>query len=167
MNLFVTDLDPTIAATHLDDKRLRKMVLETAQMLCTVEHKRGVAMPYKPTHANHPVVLAMGDIDNFRWVCRYFHELGREYRFRFGKHHASYIALSSLIYFPIELNTHAPFANCARNSTLNLDYTHLPVPMSYQHYLSARWDGDKLPPIWTNREAPSWRHCAKGVTLEV
>lgn len=166
MNLFVTDLDPAIAATHLDDKRLRKMVLETAQMLCTVGWKDGGAMPYKPTHSNHPVVLAMDDINNFRWVCRYFHELACEYELRFNKQHASYITVRPYIYFPIELHS-TTFANCARNNSLNLDFTRLPVPLSYRAYLSARWAQDKLPPIWTGRTPPDWRHCAEGVTLKV
>lgn len=49
MNLFVSDLDPCQAARNLDDKRVNKMILETAQMLCCALHARGIAAPYKPT----------------------------------------------------------------------------------------------------------------------
>lgn len=35
MNIFVVDEDPAICAEYLDDKRVVKMVLETAQMLST------------------------------------------------------------------------------------------------------------------------------------
>lgn len=52
MNIFVTDPNPKIAASHLDDLRLGKMCVETAQMLSVwAKPFDGI---YKPTHINHP-----------------------------------------------------------------------------------------------------------------
>jgi hypothetical protein len=60
INIFVLDLDiPTCAAYHAD-QHVIKMVLESAQMLCTVLSGYGVATPYKPTHARHPCTLWAG-----------------------------------------------------------------------------------------------------------
>lgn len=157
MNLFVTNLNPTLAAQNLDDKRLRKMILETAQMLCTDAWRRGITVPYKPTHQNHPAVLSLHNPDVFNWALRYFDALHFEYIDRFGKSHASHTLIRP--YFSATHSTEGllPFANCARNSALGLDFTHLPIPDSYRAYLSARWASDKLAPVWTNRNQPSWR----------
>lgn len=38
MNIFATDVSPVACAKALDDKRVVKMVLETAQMLSTAMH---------------------------------------------------------------------------------------------------------------------------------
>ena len=40
----------------------------------------------------------------------------------------------------------------------NIDFTHLPVPYSYRHYLHNRWQTDKLPVKFTGRQEPAWRH---------
>lgn len=156
MNLFVTHYLPPTAATHLDDIRLRKMLLETAQMLCTELTRRGHTMPYRPTHSHHPVVLALRDDATLEWTIRYFTALDTEYRFRFDKPHKSYLDCADLILphspprgFPI-------FANCARRADLNLNFTHLPVFFAYRQYLSARWNRDNSPPQWTNRRSPEW-----------
>ena len=41
MNIFVLDRNPTIAAQMACDKHVVKMILETAQMLCTVARNNG------------------------------------------------------------------------------------------------------------------------------
>lgn len=43
MNIFATDKNPSIAAACLDDVRLREMLVESAQILCT-------AVSVLPTH---------------------------------------------------------------------------------------------------------------------
>jgi len=57
MNIFVTDTDPVICASHHCDRHEAKMILESAQMLCAVWHRYGEKFPniYKETHPNHHV----------------------------------------------------------------------------------------------------------------
>ena len=54
MNIFVVDEDPEIAARQLCDKHVVKMILESAQMLCTVALEHGYeGAPYKKAHPKH------------------------------------------------------------------------------------------------------------------
>jgi hypothetical protein len=88
MNIFVLDLDPELAAQQLCDKHVPKMVLETAQLLCSV-WPPGEA-PYKRTHYNHPCAKwTRASIDNFLWLLSYGEAISREYALRFGREHAS------------------------------------------------------------------------------
>lgn len=156
MNLFVTSLSPTLAAQSLDNKRLNKMILETAQLLCTELSRRGYPMPYKPTHQSHPVTLSLQHDPTLLWAGVYFEALHTEYVYRFLKTHASYTTCASDFRARLPFNVPGSpiFANCARNQMHALDFTHHPVPESYQHYLSARWNRES--PLWTGRKAPDW-----------
>lgn len=158
MNLFVTDVNPLLAAQHLDDVRLRKMVLETCQMLCTELRRRGHDMPYRSTHASHPVVLSLRHDATLRWATRYLTFIGLEHRHRFGKTHLSFEKCwtRALVHMPLSDGEIPPFHNSARNLSRGLDFTHLPVPESYRAYLCARWASDVRPPVWTRRERPEW-----------
>lgn len=163
MNLFVTDVNPLLAAQHLDDVRLRKMVLETCQMLCTELRRRGHDMPYRSTHASHPVAAALSDNQVMDWTVRYMVWIDYEYGYRFGRRHASaQRCLPAILgaWRPLrqyERWTGLPlFHNSARNLSRGLDFTHLSVPESYRAYLCARWASDVRPPVWTRRERPEW-----------
>ncbi len=162
MNLFVTSLSPTLAAQSLCDIRLRKMILETAQLLCTELRRRGADyMPYKSTHPMHPVTLSLRNDATLLWVEEYFGELHKEYKFRFNKNHKSYvdcwlkIKYAMLHYVNLKASN-AIFTNCARNDSLGLDYSHWEITEAYQAYLTARWTRDTRPPCWTNRGAPKF-----------
>lgn len=52
MNIFYLSNDPNKAATYMYNKHVVKMILETAQLLCTAHHELGsnIEIPYKPTH---------------------------------------------------------------------------------------------------------------------
>ncbi len=93
MNIFFVDRNPRAAAGALCDKHLRKMLLETAQIICTVHHNAGTVaqlIPYRRTHHNHPcVVWAGSSVEAFTWVADLGMWMCLEYAFRFGKHHAS------------------------------------------------------------------------------
>lgn len=160
MNLFVSDLSPTASAQALDDKRLVKMVLETAQMLCSELTRRGHKMPYRPTHTSHPVVKALQHRDTLIWTHRHFIALCTEYEARFHRTHQSYLTCSDPFSRAIsnEWGELAPqFANCARHSSLGLDFSHLPIPDAYRAYLNARWQRDVRSPVWTRSNPPAWR----------
>lgn len=92
MNIFILDTDIATCARFHADQHVVKMILESAQMLCTVLHETGVQAPYRPTHRNHPCTLWAGrSLSNWLWLRRLALALNREFRYRFQKEvdHAS------------------------------------------------------------------------------
>lgn len=86
MQIFVTSSDPQQAAINLDDKRVCKMIVESAQIMSTVMHERGIEGPYKPTHIHHPCVKWAGySKRNFQWLLEHFYYLLVEYKKRYEK----------------------------------------------------------------------------------
>jgi Pyrimidine dimer DNA glycosylase len=86
MNIFVLDNSPRLAATMHCDKHVSKMILESAQMLCSVINERGGTTPYRTTHKNHPCTIwARASQENFNWLTELSKELNKEYRKRYGK----------------------------------------------------------------------------------
>lgn len=157
MNLFVTSADPKVCAIDLDDKRLNKIITESAQILCTVLKDEVKNLPFKPTHHNHPVVIwADSTPQSLSWTLSYHRALVAEWRHRFNKDHGSEL--------PSKIDRHIPpsktpaiFHNGASNRLRELDFTWAPdVFISYQLYLSARWFNDKINPRWTKRDEPLW-----------
>lgn len=91
MQLFVLDYDPGRAAVMLCDVHLRKMCLETAQILSGVLFWQGRALlPGMPKvyNAAHPVIRAVETPQKINWVLLYNLALHKEYFRRFGKKHA-------------------------------------------------------------------------------
>ena len=70
MNIFYIDTCPVKAAQMQCDKHVVKMVLESAQMLCTAHHSFWQHdVPYKPTHRNHPsAVWARSNSKHYDWL---------------------------------------------------------------------------------------------------
>lgn len=158
MNLFASHTDPRLAAEALDDSRVTKMTLETAQMICTALADRGIKkLPYKPTHASHPVTQwVMQDDRNLYWLLQHHRALAFEFRRRFDKVHASWRDVGKVFIDVIPAQP-APktFQNSAGRSSLGLDYTWVKdVQAAYRMYLRARWLLSK--PVWTDRGAPEW-----------
>lgn len=86
MNIFVLSEDPRMAAIMMCDKHINKMILESAQMLCTTINERGGSTPYKTTHKNHPCsVWCRASRENFNWLTQHAKELNQQYRKRYGK----------------------------------------------------------------------------------
>ena len=93
MNIFYLDEDPKLAAIYQYNKHVVKMILESAQMLCTAHHVHGDPddVPYKQAHLNHPSsVWARENASNYRWLFEHFCALAQEYYVRYGKTHLSY-----------------------------------------------------------------------------
>ncbi len=108
MNIFVLDRDPEKCAQYHCDKHVVKMILETAQIVCTassliLEEEIGKndkdafllsgvkdTIPYKPTHKNHPsVIWARKSSGNFLWLLDLGFKLSEEYTKRYSKNHKS------------------------------------------------------------------------------
>lgn len=91
MNIFYLDDDPKLAAKYHCNKHVVKMILETAQLLCSAYHMMldtELEIPYKLTHKNHPSAQWVRESkSNFDWLCELGLELSLEYTRRYGKRH--------------------------------------------------------------------------------
>ena len=88
MNIFVLDKNPHVAAMYACDKHVVKMILESAQMLCSV-HPEGTA-PYKRGFYNHPCTKwVRASSENYDWLIEHARALCTEYTRRYGKVHKS------------------------------------------------------------------------------
>lgn len=88
MNIFALDIDPQIAASYHCDKHVVKMILESSQMMCTILHEKGINVPYRPTHRNHPCTKwAATSRTNFEWLVDLTFWLCVEYRKRYSRTH--------------------------------------------------------------------------------
>lgn len=153
MQLFVLHHDPRVAAWLLDDKRVVKMAVETAQILSSALALTGRPGFYKTTHVNHPVVRwVAADSCNFSWVVRYLQAVLAEYTARYGRVHASARHLAALQDYVVAADP-ASFFNLAANRELGVDFTALPDTVAaYNKYLAARWATDKRPPTWYKQQ---------------
>ena len=90
MNIFILDTNPMLAARFHCDKHVVKMILESAQMLCTaINEQVGTPItPYKSTHKNHPCTKwVSASRHNALWLHTLMECLGEEYTHRYGKQH--------------------------------------------------------------------------------
>jgi hypothetical protein len=109
MNIFVLDEDPRIAATMMCDKHVVKMILETAQMLCSVVRKQGGWAPYRQTHARHPCTMWAGESEaNWRWLLEHGNALCAEYTQRYSKRHKSQSIIDYCDHLEMNFNTQEP-----------------------------------------------------------
>lgn len=107
MNIFAVDVDPRRAAVNLCDNHVTKMLLESAQMLCTVADTFGMeGVPYRPLHTGHPCVKwIMASYSNWEWLLDHAHELGLEYtRRRTGKTHKTQSVIAWMMQQNPEIN---------------------------------------------------------------
>lgn len=104
MNIFALDSDPKICARYHCDKHVVKMILESAQMICTTHTTNKnknlrYQVPYKPTHVNHPCNRWLRDsLGNYLWLVKLTKALNDEYRYRYEKDvdHKSWTAVKDL-----------------------------------------------------------------------
>ena len=104
MNIFYFDDCPVESAQAQPDKMLVKMPLETAQMLCTAhreldgdEYADSVGL-YKRAYWNHPCTIwARKAKANYQWLYDHFIALGDEYKYRYGREHASITKLGKAL----------------------------------------------------------------------
>lgn len=82
MNIFFLDNKPKVAAQMMHDKHVVKMILESAQMLCTAYHELGYTkdIPYKKAYVNHPMTIwTRTSSANFNWLIQHSLELCKIY----------------------------------------------------------------------------------------
>lgn len=158
MNIFFLSEDPILAAQFQCDKHVVKMVLETAQLLCTTHRIVEMESPlppflYKKTHANHPCAIwARSSVANYKWLAAHGIALTNEYTFRYNKIHKSEPILGWLA------------VNIPSLSDKEFNQPPQAMPEEYRHFDSvsayrAYYIEDKMKKIecrWTKREKPWW-----------
>ena len=106
MNIFYLDKCPVRAAKYQYNKHVVKMILESAQMLCTAHHVYGdpeqkANVPYKQAHLNHPSTLwTRKNKRNYMWLYHHMMALGDEYTKRYGKIHLSITKCGDFLFKP-------------------------------------------------------------------
>jgi len=150
VNVFYLDTCPASSAAALHDKHVVKMVLESAQILCSVRHRAGWVAPYKPTHLNHPSVKWAGaSVRHYQWVLEHFTGLLREYTYRFGKVHACAELLPTLEHLPPLVDAgFAPPPQCMPDEFKGP----CPVTAYRAYYLGRKVQQSR----WTRRPAPAF-----------
>jgi len=109
MNIFYLHEHPQLAASYVYDKHKVKMILESAQMLCTAHHVfgNGHNVPYKQAHLNHPSTIWVREsTHHYYWLYEHMLALGNEYTKRYGKKHLTIIKCEEpLLYAPNDMPT--------------------------------------------------------------
>lgn len=163
MNIFTTSKCPVESAISLCDTLCTKMVLESAQLLCTAHYVLdGIQKPYKPTHINHPCsIFTRTSKANYMWLYEHFRALCEEYEYRTGKVHKTSELLETLSVPPVN----------APDKDLSIDFLCIPdeykqtldIHRNYQLYLisklkgwAVRTDKRQIHVSWTNRNPPKW-----------
>ena len=106
MNLFYLDICPDKAARLQYNKHVVKMILESAQMLCTAHHCYGDKdqvenVPYKQAHLNHPsTIWTRRSKSTYMWLYNHMIALGDEYKKRYGKTHLSITKCKDFLAIP-------------------------------------------------------------------
>lgn len=106
MNIFYLHRDPVKAANVQYNKHVVKMILESAQMLCTAHHCYGSSeqkanVPYRQAHLNHPsTIWARKSISTYMWLYDHMIALGKEYTKRYGKEHLTITKCKDFLAIP-------------------------------------------------------------------
>lgn len=92
MNLFILDKMPGIAAQFNNDSHVRKIILESVEMMGYTyddgDFKPWLWLHKKGRHLNHPMsIWVRSSRANFDWTLQHAYALCDEFAFRFGKSH--------------------------------------------------------------------------------
>jgi hypothetical protein len=140
MNIFYLSEDPNEAAKMMYNKHVVKMILESAQLLCTahiISDGEAADVPYKATHKNHPsAIWARESVSNYIWLYDHMIALGNEYTRRYGKKHLTILKCSGAL--------------CkAPNNITKVDLTPMPQCMPDQYKVP----GNSVEAYWNYYEA--------------
>ena len=162
MNIFILDENPVIAAQSQCDKHVVKMILESAQMLCTAhrvldgeEYAAKSGISYKIAHKNHPCSIWVRESSqNYLWLYKHMLALGEEYTYRYGKIHMSITKLANpLSRLPLNIPNipmtdfklaMGKFPECIKEDPVE----------SYRLYYQTKKDSFNM--VWSKRSAPEW-----------
>ena len=180
MNIFYLDSTPTTAAQYHVDKHVVKMILESAQLLCTshrvldgiqvqqtkttktgklktlkkyvLDDQANDSVMYGTTHINHPCTIWCRDnINNYMWLYELFVSLCDEYTYRYGKKHKTDLLLRNVLQnAPISIST-TEFTQPAQ--AMPEKYRSADSIRAYrQYYIHEKHSFAK----WSKRATPDW-----------
>ncbi len=159
MNIFATHHNPTVCARHHCDVHLRKLIVETAQLLSTTHVVvTGQQVAYRKTHEHHPCAVWLRQSRyNYAWTVRLFDALLDEYTFRFNKIHATTAHAEALRVIPDLPNVGMTAFAQAMPEEFRSNKPHL----AYRWYLRAKlasWQERPKPmrTCFTRREVPEF-----------
>lgn len=174
MNIFFIDQSPEQAAKWMVNSHVVKMILESAQLLSTAHRlldgketivyinnrkvKRWILPDTREqylnqvTHINHPCSKWVRETsDNYYWLFDHLVALEAEYRYRYGKIHATEARMPWLKLAPDNINagliTTPP---CAMPEEFKIGTD--PVQNYRQYYRVGKSHLHK----WKNRDKPAW-----------
>jgi hypothetical protein len=170
MNIFATSPDPEESACALDDLRVAKMMMETAQLMSTavrIVFERDVDI-YKIAYRNHPcAVWARENKENFAWLRAHGRALVKEYHRRGGFKYRNTVRVIRhcslyLPYFPS--GKLQPNVNCTPHKDIK------DVHEAYRITMVEKWKNDRVRtidwekphPRWTGCTPPSWLDTSMG-----
>jgi hypothetical protein len=156
MNIFVLDKNPKIAAQMACDKHCVKMILESAQLLCS-PYPPGTA-PYRRTHYNHPCSKWVRESeDNYLWLLDYASSLCEEYHLRYGRYHKSSQIIqwckANIYKLNFKQTKLTSFPQCMPS-----EYKNPNVVIAYRNYYMgekasfAKWKAGGVPEWWVNEQ---------------
>lgn len=153
MNIFVLDEDPLTSAYYQCDKHIVKMVLESAQMLCTAHRLWGNCDPrlYQVAYQNHPCTKwTRLSKDNYEWHSLHWLGLCEQYQHRYNRVHGCYERLSDVI-------VNAP------RFIPNVGFTDHPICMPDEYKTNSIVDSYRsfyhskpFKMVWSKVQKPSW-----------
>jgi len=143
MNIFYLDRDPVVAASYVYDKHKVKMILESAQMLCTAHRYYGNEhVPYKTAHLNHPSsIWCRANSEQYYWLYEHMLALGDEYTRRYNREHLTILKCE------VPLMTLPPLIPC------NQKFTEPPQCMPDEYKVK----GDSVQAYWNYYIGDKWK----------
>lgn len=152
MNIFILDEDIEQCARYHCDQHVGKMILESAQILCTALNLKGFQTPYRSTHSKHPCVRWAGEsYDNFLWLLDLAETLNQEFCWRYERKqdHASVAVLREIKQHRFPSSGLTPFVQAMPE---RFKVPHDPVAAYRAFYC-----GEKARfATWTRRSSPEW-----------
>lgn len=159
MNIFVISDNVSECAMVLDDRRLIKQCLETAQLISTClsitdtsyyKIRYQLSKAYKPAYKNHPCsIWTRESYRNFWWLVDLGKAYCREYTYRFNKVHACEKVFTDMCEPKRDLPKN--YVDCSNHKHVSDD-----VFINYQACLVDKWNADIRKPKWTKRTRPYW-----------
>ena len=154
MNIFFLDTDVKKCAEYHCDKHVVKMILETAQLLCSAHHITNQVtdqVPYKLSHKNHPCsIWVRTSLSNYLYLCELGLELCKEYTYRYEKRHKSQDVIEWCVTNKVNI--------CDKGLTeppkaMPDEFKVKDVVESYRNYYMG---AKKTFATWKKREVPIW-----------
>ena len=171
MNIFILHKDPKQNVKLYCDQHVRKMILETAQLLSFAHYhhhsraKKEKIYKDSKSHTNHPCALWVRESwANYDYLCKLGMALCKEYTYRWGKIHKTetvlkylskirpVLPLTSLTPFNLCMPKEYHFISKIENKTVFRD-----AIKSYRRYYKAEKQTFKNgPATWTKRNKPEF-----------